>query len=95
MVWKSIWEMHSIHFRRALAYPHGMCTTNADVINQDLLAFVKRYIAARSIGRKVGIQFLRRAEDAIADVPMFLHQTVNSCTKSRKARTLAETKFDA
>jgi non-heme chloroperoxidase len=22
-------------------YPHGMCTTHADVINQDLLAFVK------------------------------------------------------
>ena len=23
-------------------YPHGMCTTNADVINADLLAFIRR-----------------------------------------------------
>jgi non-heme chloroperoxidase len=22
-------------------YPHGMCTTNADVINKDLLAFIR------------------------------------------------------
>jgi len=22
-------------------YPHGMCTTNADVINADLLAFIR------------------------------------------------------
>jgi non-heme chloroperoxidase len=23
-------------------FPHGMCTTHADVINADLLAFIKR-----------------------------------------------------
>ena len=22
-------------------FPHGMCTTNADVINEDILAFIK------------------------------------------------------
>jgi non-heme chloroperoxidase len=24
-----------------LTYPHGMCTTHADVINSDLLAFIR------------------------------------------------------
>jgi hypothetical protein len=35
-------------------FPHGMCTTNADQINADLLAFVKDS-AAHSSSRGAGI----------------------------------------
>jgi len=33
-------------------YPHGMCTTNADVINPDLLAFIKSRVCPHMPGAK-------------------------------------------